>query len=265
MDDSLAVVVAAGLGSRLLPLTDELPKCKLDVQRKPMLHRALSTFTDLGISKSVVIGGYKADKLILPDESTLVLNHEYASNNILHSLACARAEMACVETALISYSDIVFRNNVVERLLAAGSKDISIVVDQSWAERYNGRLMHPLTEAEAAQFDEQGRLVKIGKGLLNENQDARHWGEFIGMLRFTARGQELFWTVFDSVQDNLSPESPFQMATHWRQAYVTDLLQEMVDRGMDVHCTLIQGGWLEIDTSEDYETASAFDFSQGGN
>ena len=43
-------------------------------------------------------------------------------------------------------------------------------------------------------------------------------------------------------------------------AYITDLLQELVDRGVAVHCTLIQGGWLEIDTLQDYESAQSFNF-----
>ena len=119
MNDSLAVVVAAGIGSRLLPLTGELPKCMLEVQSRPLLHRALDTFRELGIHKSVVVGGYKADRLVLPERSELVMNHEYMSNNILHSLACARSNMEPADTVLVSYSDIVFRNGVAERLLTS--------------------------------------------------------------------------------------------------------------------------------------------------
>jgi choline kinase len=211
----------------------------------------------------VVVGGYKVDQLVLPEKTELVMNHEYLSNNVLHSLACARNMMEQADTVLVSYSDIIFRSGVVQQLLSDDTGDIAIVVDQSWAERYDGRMLHPLSQAEAAHFDGHARLRKIGKNLLNNEQDCQQWGEFIGMLKFSRQGQQIFWRAFDSVQAELSTESPFQQATHWRQAYVTDLLQELVDRGVEVHCVLIQGGWLEIDTTEDYEAASAFDFSQG--
>lgn len=259
----LAVVVAAGIGSRLRPFTDETPKCMLHVQNKPMLHRALDTFRNLGIPRSVVIGGYRSDKLVLPDCCELVLNQEYQANNILHSLAYARKEMDGVETVLVSYSDIVFRNSVVERLLSPDSADIAIVVDQAWAERYDGRKLHPLSEAESARFDDRRLLHTIGKGMLTAEHDAGSWGEFIGMMKLNRRGQEVFWGVFDEVHADLAPEAPFQRASSWRQAYITDLLQELIDRGVEVHCSLIQGGWLEIDTVEDYETASVFEFSEG--
>ena len=264
MDDTLAVVIAAGIGLRLKPFTDELPKCMLDVRGKPILDRALSTFRDLGISRSVVIGGYKSDRLLLPELCTLVLNHQFRTNNILHSLAHAREEMDGVETVLVSYSDIVFQKRVVERLLAVDSVDIAILVDQAWAQRYEGRKLHPLPEAEAAEFDNRQRLRKIGKGLLTGDHDDRRWGEFIGMMKLTSRGQELFWNVFDEIDAKLASNAPFQRTSSWSQAYVTDLLQELVDRGAEVHCALIQGGWLEIDTVEDYETAAAFDFCGGG-
>mgnify|MGYP000509993359 CR=1 FL=1 len=59
--ETTAVVVAAGLGSRILPLSHEVPKCMLEVQNQSMLHRALATFNDLNITKIVVVGGYKSD------------------------------------------------------------------------------------------------------------------------------------------------------------------------------------------------------------
>jgi len=264
LGNTLAVVIAAGLGSRLQPLTDELPKCMLDVQGSTILHRALETFRELDLARSVVIGGFNAYHLSLPEQSTLVLNDEFINNNILHSLAYAREPMTGEETVLISYSDIIFRKSVVEDFLADKSADISIVVDQEWALRYRGRIMHPLAQAEAARFDSQQSLLQTGKDLLTEDHDHLRWGEFIGMMKMTPKGREQFWGVFDDVNTKLAMDEPFQSATAWRRAYITDLLQEMVDRGIHIHCSLIQGGWLEIDTTEDYHTAASFDFSEPG-
>ena len=203
-----------------------------------------------------------ADALALPAGSKLVLNDQYMSNNILHSLAYARSEMSDADHIIVSYADIIFRQSVVEQLLEVGDEDIVVVVDQSWKKRYEGRTMHPLSQAEAAKFDDRRKLQRTGKDLLTSNRDSQCWGEFIGMLRLSRRGSRLFWDVFDEIQSRVGPEDAFQQASAWRKAYVTDLLQELVDRGTDIHCTLIQGGWLEIDTSQDYETAQSFKFSE---
>ena len=66
MANTIGIVVAAGLGSRLSPYTDNCPKCMLDVQGCSILERCLSTFDKAGIDPIVVVGGYKADKLKLP-------------------------------------------------------------------------------------------------------------------------------------------------------------------------------------------------------
>ncbi len=259
--DTIAVIIAAGLGSRLLPLSDEQPKCMLEVQGKPMLHRALTIFDDVNIDRSVVVGGYKSDKLVLPAGAELVLNDEYMHNNILHSLSYSRPAVNEHETVIVSYSDIIFNRSVAAQLMAEDSNDISIVVDQSWGQRYVGRTLHPLSEAEAAEFDSNGMLLRTGKNLLTPEHDSARFGEFIGMLKLTPVGYRRLWDLFDEIDAKLHSEAPFQQSKEWRRAYLTDLLQEMVDRDLAVHCTLIQGGWLEIDTLQDYETAQSFDFA----
>ena len=260
-EGTIAVVLAAGIGSRILPLSHEIPKCMLEVQDQPMLHRALSTLQELQVSKSIVIGGHRSEKLILPEGAKLVLNDRFQHNNILHSLAYARPEIDGEDQVLVTYSDIVFRKSVAAQLLAEDQKDMVIVVDQAWKERYIGRTLHPLSEAEAAQFDSNGRLLRSGKDLLTDQYDPQQWGEFIGMLKLSRAGYKHFWYLFDEINAKLDPEAPFQQSSAWRTAYLTDFLQELVDRGTEINCTLIQGGWLEIDTLQDYETAQTFDFS----
>jgi choline kinase len=234
----------------------------LDIQGTTMLHRALETFKQSDLPRSVVIGGFEAGRLQLPQGTTMVLNPDYRNNNILHSLACAREQMEGEGTVLISYSDIIFCASVVEQFLADEKADISIVVDQNWPMRYQGRILHPLSQAEAAKFDSGRVLQQTGKDILTEKHDPQSWGEFIGMLKMTPKGRDLFWSVFDELNSKLAADDPFQGAVEWRRAYITDMLQELVDRNIAVHCSLIQGGWLEIDTTEDYELAARFDFSR---
>ena len=233
----------------------------LEVQGNSILGRCLSLFMEAGIAP-IVVGGYKADRLQLPHEVGLVLNNSYENNNILHSLACARSYFETAENVIISYSDIIFKQSIVNQLVNDDDADISIVVDQLWKDRYCGRQFHPLDQAEAVEFDGQRRLLKTGKNLLTDNSDPRCWGEFIGMMKMTRQGQRRFWATFDQINENIGMDDPFQGSSRWCNAYITDLMQEIVDQGGSINCSLIKGNWLEIDTPEDYKAASKFNFSE---
>ena len=161
------IIIAAGFGSRLMPLTENKPKCMLPVQSIPILHRALSTFDELGLDEITVIGGYQVENLILPSGVQLVINPEYQSNNILHSLSYARNEFAYGMDTVVSYADIVFAKRIVEELLSDSRGEISLLVDTRWKRRYDGRDLHIVADAEWANFDSNGRLLKIGKGLID--------------------------------------------------------------------------------------------------
>ena len=123
------IVIAAGFGSRLMPLTEHLPKCMLPVQSVPILHRTLETFDQLGIEEKTVIGGYKAENLAIPTGVNLLINSEYQSNNILHSLAYARNEFVYGTDTIVCYSDIIFQKAIAEQLLESSLGDIILVVD----------------------------------------------------------------------------------------------------------------------------------------
>ena len=79
-------------------------------------------------------------------------------------------------------------------------------------------------------------------------------GEFIGMMKLTNRGAEIFKQNFHRVK-KLYWNKPFQRAKTFQKAYLTDLIQELVDIGIKVHCVIIERGWKEIDTVEDYQKA----------
>ena len=79
-------------------------------------------------------------------------------------------------------------------------------------------------------------------------------GEFIGMMKLTNRGAEIFKQNFYRAK-KLYWDKPFQRAKIFRNAYLTDMMQELVDIGLKVHCVIIERGWKEIDTVEDYQKA----------
>jgi len=241
-----AIIVAAGPGSRLMPITNERPKCLLDVAGQTILERALQAMRENGIQNIVVVRGYQGHLINYP-HVTYCHNPDFRENNILRSLFYAEDEMD--DAFLFSYSDIIYSSEVVARLIDSEA-DIALVMDVNWAQTYQGRDQHPVSEAELVKV-ENGRVTRIGKGVVSPEE--AH-GEFIGLAKFTKAGAEAMKAAYHRVAEEC-PTSPFQCAPSLAKAYMTDMLQELVDIGLPVQSVDIEGGWMEIDTPQDLERA----------
>jgi len=242
-----SIIIAAGLGSRLKGYTEALPKCMLMFGEKTLLERQLEVYKDCGIKDISVVRGFKKEKINYKGLNYYD-NTDYHNNNILNSLFYA--EEAISGNVVISYSDILFDTSVVSRLLESNA-DISIVVDIDWRGYYIGRQDHPVEEAEKVIFDANNEVLKIGK-VITTKQDV--YGEFIGMLKLSPRGSEIIKLHFNRAK-KIFWDKPFQRSQTFQKAYITDLIQDMVDMGVSIHCVIIERGWKEIDTVEDYEKA----------
>lgn len=233
-----AIILAAGRGARLGALGEQLPKCLAVVLGgKTLLERQLEVLRSCGVRDISVVRGHRAEAIRYPGV-TYVLNPRYEATGSLGSLACAAEQLH--GEVLISYSDIWYEPAVAEQLIAC-AHDLAIAVDPRWTDHYLGRTDHPIAEAEQVLFDGQGRAVRIGKitaGTVEGN------GEFIGLMKLSQAGCEAFRRGFHQV-------------ARFDEASVADLLQEMIDRGLSIHCEPIGGGWGEIDTVQDYQRALA--------
>ena len=242
-----ALIIAAGLGSRLKKHTENLPKCMLDFGGKTLLQRQLDAYKRFGINDVSLIRGYKKEKITY-NGIRYFENTDYKNNNILNSIFYA--EKVINGNIIISYSDILFDSSVVQRALDS-DHDISVVVDIDWRGYYVGRKDHPISEAENVIFNSNNEVEKIGK--INTGNEEVH-GEFIGMIKLSNRGTEIFKHHFHRLK-KIYWNKPFQRAKIFQKAYLTDFIQELVDIGIKVHCVIIESGWKEIDTVEDYKKA----------
>lgn len=243
------IVIAAGLGLRMRPLTDSLPKCMLPVSGRPLLHDTMDIMRDAGCDELVVVVGHQADRVDAAGAAT-VTNANYADNNILHSLMSARSRVD--GPVICSYSDIWVEPTVYRSLLAKDG-DIVIAVDRDWTPYYEGRRDHPVEEAENVLFDSDETVRRIGKHLRPDEAGSLTCGEFLGLWRMSAAGARIFCQAFEEIDARLAADQPFQSAANWRQAYITDMIQELVDREIRVDCAVIERGWAELDTVEDFE------------
>ena len=245
--NSKALIIAAGLGSRLKKHTENLPKCMLDFGGKTLLQRQLDSYKKCGIKDISLIRGYKKEKINYKGIKYFE-NKDYKENNILNSIFYAEKNIN--GNLIISYSDILFDPSVVKRLIES-DHDISVVVDIDWRGYYVGRKEHPISEAENVIFNSNNEVEKIGK--INTGKEEVH-GEFIGMIKLSQNGSEIFKQQFNRIK-KIYWNKPFQRSKIFQKAYLTDFIQELVDIGIKVHCVIIESGWKEIDTVEDYKKA----------
>lgn len=246
------VVIAAGQGLRLRPYTDDGPKCMLVVNGRPLITYTCDSLRAAGCSDITIITGHLAERIHALGCRT-VHNPDYEHNNVLHSLMYARDRLDA--PVLVTYSDILVQPDVHWRL-ANTPGDIVLAVDADWRPYYEGRTDHPESEAEKAFVDLKGprpRVKAIGKHLDPNDAGALLCGEFIGLWRMTATGARRFRDGFDAIDARLDPGTAFRAAPQWRKAYVTDLLSELIAEDVPIDALLIERGWAELDTVQDYE------------
>jgi choline kinase len=243
-----AIIVAAGMGSRLSPYTDDRPKCLVEVNGRSILARQVDAYRAAGVEDIVIVRGYMREKIEIPG-ARYFENLDFRRNNILASLFYA--EPAMEGGFLFSYSDIVFRPEVVRTVLDTDG-DYALVVDRRWHEAYVGRMHHPVEEGEVARVVD-GRVTVVGKKTVPAQEAT---GEFIGLARFSASGAERMRTRYHERAAELAGR-PYGRAPLFEKAYLTDLLNDLIESGEHMRPAFIDGGWREIDTVEDLERAKS--------
>lgn len=239
-----AIIIGAGRGIRLMPETKSYPKCMMDgVGKKKVLDWILDSLKAAGVKDVVFIGGYHIEKVIeVYPELVFYINSEWAENNILASLFYAEREM---NTAFISsYSDIVYTPAVVKKLRSSKA-DIALVVDRDWRKNYIGRTLHPEFQAEKVRVID-GKVRFIGKHLSSNLA----YGEFIGLAKFSRKGAKIMKERYNKAVIKYQNKR-FYHAKNIKIAYLTDMIQDLINIGVNVEPVDIFGGWMEIDTPQD--------------
>lgn len=243
-----AIIVAAGMGRRLAPYTDDRPKCMVEINGRSILERQIEAYRMGGVEEICVVRGYRADDIRIPGLRYFE-NPDFRTNNILASLM--KAEDAMTGGFYFSYSDIVFRPEVVTKLVSDESPS-GLIVDRLWHEAYEGRDLHPVSEAELAEVDQSGAVRAVGKRVVPRE---RAHGEFIGLAKFSPQVADQIRTEYHRLESELGKDGPFGTAPRFEVAYVSDMLNHLIALGERFGSVDIDGGWREIDTTQDLERA----------
>jgi choline kinase len=234
----VGVILAAGLGSRLRPLTDTTPKCLLDVGGVALLDRQLRRLAAAGVTRSVVVVGYLGDQIAEhlrrhppPLQVELAPNPVYATTGNCLSVLAARAQVGD-DGILIIDGDVVLTGDALARLLADPAP-CSVLLDRET------ELGH---EEMKAQLDDHGRIRQLSKGL----DPAICAGESIGINKLSGIGLLRLWDELQAMQAGDD------------QGYYEDAFQRLIDSGSEFRTVAIgHAEWTEIDDLADLQDARA--------
>lgn len=237
MNDTRAIILAAGRGSRMRTLTKDKPKCLVEFAGKPLLHWQLAALRAAGLEKIAVVRGYLAETLQDPAYRTFD-NPRWAQTNMVATLGCADAWLQA-DPCVVSYADIVYHPDAVNALQAAPG-DIVITYDRLWKQLWSERFENPLADAERFRRAPDGSLLEIGKGAMSLTEIQ---GQYMGLLKFTPAG----WARVRAFLDPLPPAERDKLD-------MTGLLRRLLAEGVKVATVPVDGRWCEIDSDEDLET-----------
>jgi choline kinase len=232
----VAVLLVAGVGSRLRPLTDDRPKALVDVGGETLLGRAVRLLAEAGTRRLVVATGYRAEAVhaaLASGPLPVTYCHNAAFDRTQNSVSlhlCAEAIGG--EDFLKLDGDVLFRPEVLARLNASPA-GVAAAVDRRAG--LGAEEMKVLTEGD--------RITAFGKGL----DPALSAGESIGIER-----------VRGSVAPSLFRALGAAVAAGRVDLYYEDIYQELLAEGLDARAVDVTDlPWIEIDTPEDLEAARA--------
>jgi L-glutamine-phosphate cytidylyltransferase len=224
-----------------------VPKCYAEIGDRRILDWTLGALRAAGLRDVVFIGGYLIDR-VRGDYPDLRFCHNagWAENNILASLFCAESEMG--RGFVSTYADTLFTGDAVRRLVAA-SADIALLVDTDWRERYRPRTDHPESDGEKVRLA-GGRVIEVSRAIPPDEAPA----EFTGVAKFSPAGARCLIEHYHRAR-GAHQDRPFGRGATFVQAYLIDLLQHMLEAGVEMQAVETHGDYFEIDTAQDYQLA----------
>ena len=228
------IILAAGQGTRLRPITEDRPKCLVPLAGRTLLARQLHAWRACGIADITVLTGYFAE-MIVPDGFRCCHNPNYDRTNMVASLFCAHETINQAarqgEDLIITYGDVVFEQRIGRSLMEA-TDAISVIVDTGWRSLWELRMDDPLQDAETLKLTPEGYIRELG---LKPHSYSDIEGQYIGLVKVRGDVIESFCKAYDSLraEPNL---------------YMTAFLQHLIDTGWQVRAVPVRHGWLELDS-----------------
>ncbi len=247
-----AIILAAGFGSRLMPLTENIPKCMVRYKGKRLIDYELEALKHAGVKEVGIVGGYLFEVLKKYVDSKyndikFYQNINYDKTNMLYTLFCAREFMeSCIrdkEDIVISYADIVYFSDSVSKLINCNF-DLGIIIDKRWQELWQKRFDDPLSDAETLKLN-NNNIIELGKKAKNYTDIQ---GQYIGLFRISHGFLSEVLKFYDGLDRNRIYDSK-----DFNNMYMTSFLQSLIDKFHNAFAVEIFGNWCEIDFKSDLD------------
>tara|TARA_B110000014_G_C20076006_1_gene561640 strand:+ start:270 stop:1019 length:750 start_codon:yes stop_codon:yes gene_type:complete len=241
-----AIFIAAGEGSRMGILTENIPKPLLDVNGSSILERQIKLLNKCGIDEIIVITGPFSEKYQF-NNIKYINDKKFKEHDQLESLFVASKEIQ--GDVLLIFADIIFDESILKQILKNES-EISIAIDMNW-EKYNARTDNTIDDADKISVL-NSNAKKIFKNMKFYTKEYEI-GEFIGLIKLNNEGSKKINQVYASLVN--FHQGKFHDAESFKKSKMIDILQEIIERGIKIEVESITGKWCEIDTIQDLEIA----------
>lgn len=242
-----AVFIAAGQGSRLGSLTNDLPKPLVDVNGKSIIERQIDLLHKKNINDIVIVTGYKKEKFTFKNIE-YVFNPNFLIDEQAGSLMSARQKFS--GDVLVMFGDILFDEQILEQVLNANGQ-ISIAIDKDWEKSYQERNDNPIDKADKVLL-KNNKIIKISAEQIRAEQNV-DTGELLGIMKLSSEGSKILIEHYEKLENNHTGK--FHDAESFKKAKFVDILQELISTGIDINPIVISGNWCEIDTPDDLTRA----------
>jgi phosphoenolpyruvate phosphomutase len=243
-----AIIVAAGVGSRLGDLTKNLPKPLLDVNGKSILEHQIELFHKFGIKDVIIIRGPHKEKFHF-DNVRYIEDTDYQNHDLLGSLMMASKEMN--DDLIISYGDIIFDEKIMKKIISFDD-DAGLVIDLNWEKNYQNKSKELIDKVSVTRI-QNNFIDKIGyKKNMNLDNNVE-LAEFIGIMKFSKKVSQIFTKKFFELETHHTGK--FYDSPSLTFGIITDMIEDLITDKIKFLPISIDGVWCEIDTVEDLQNA----------
>lgn len=215
---------------------------------KTIIERQIEMYRKCGIEDIIVVRGFAANKISYKG-IRYYMNEDYANTNMVESLMAAKGEFD--DDMIVSYSDILFEEKMLKTMMESLA-DFAVAVDDDWKKYWQKRYGKVDFDTESLSIDADENIVELGlENPKLEDIDAR----YVGLLKFSKKGLEYIERIVENAYLNFEDKPWQQSGKPVRKAYMTDLLNAVIESGEKVKAIHFCNGWIEFDTNEDYENA----------
>ncbi|MBY6241504.1 phosphocholine cytidylyltransferase family protein [Methylosinus sp. Sm6] len=238
-----AVILAAGLGTRLRPLTDARPKPLVEVNGVPILHNALRNLAMSGVASVALVVGYRQEEIrsacgnrFAGMDISYVESREYERTGSAYSLWLARDWLSKGDVLLLE-GDVFFEPMLLTRLLTY-ERDVAAL-----------DAFDPEMTGSAALLSPRGLIREIRTNRSGADPDAADFYKTVNVFRFTAQ----------TLRDRLAPRLNEAMARGAAKAYLEEILAMLIaEESLELQAAICSDlRWFEIDNEKDLRIAES--------